>query len=169
MIRFSAPFFFIILLSFSVFPLFSQQIEVEFEASSRFGKVKGKFSNPRLELTAKQKGSRVEVDINTLETGNRMRDNHLKEEDFLNSKEFPKAIFILESLEPKDEIHLRAKGNLTIRNITKEVSFLVQKTENLKKMQGELEINRFDFNVKYDGWVNPISEKVLIKFTITLE
>jgi polyisoprenoid-binding protein YceI len=57
---------------------------------------------------------------------------------------------------------------LTIKNVTKEISFQLSQTQDKAKVYiGTTEINRFDFGVNYDSMINKISEKVLIHFKIT--
>ncbi len=58
-----------------------------------------------------------EADINSIETGVEQRDGHLKGDDFFNAEKFPKLTFDSTRFDGSKLV-----GNLTIRDITKEVS-----------------------------------------------
>jgi len=160
-------FVFLFVLVFS-FPIFTQTIEVSFVADSRFGKVNGKFTKSQIQVSKDEKTAQVSVDISSLQTGNSLRDRHLLGEDFFYVEKYPTANFILESLTPIGENLFRGSGKLTIKNVTKEISFQLSQTQDKAKVYiGTTEINRFDFGVNYDSIINKISEKVLIHFKIT--
>lgn len=59
-------------------------------------------------------------DINSLETGSTDRDNHLKSADFFDIEKYPEMSFKTTSIE-KDGSDYVVKGNLTIKDVTKEV------------------------------------------------
>ncbi len=59
-------------------------------------------------------------DINSIETGNSDRDQHLKGEDFFDAEKYPTIIFKSASVE-KDGDDYVVKGDLTIRDVTKAV------------------------------------------------
>ncbi|RZK43715.1 MAG: polyisoprenoid-binding protein [Pedobacter sp.] len=59
-------------------------------------------------------------DINTLDTGNNDRDNHLKSGDFFDAEKFPTMDFKSTSVE-KDGDDYIIKGDLTIKDTTKPV------------------------------------------------
>ncbi|RZM28386.1 MAG: polyisoprenoid-binding protein [Pedobacter sp.] len=64
-------------------------------------------------------------DLNTIETGNKDRDNHLKSGDFFDAEQFPKITFESTSLE-KDGDDYVLKGNLTIKDTTKPVKLTAE-------------------------------------------
>ncbi len=59
-------------------------------------------------------------DLNTIETGNKDRDNHLKSGDFFDAEQFPKITFASTGL-TKDGDDYVLTGNLTIKDTTKPV------------------------------------------------
>lgn len=59
-------------------------------------------------------------DINSLDTGNTDRDNHLKSEDFFDGEQFPHIAFESKSVEKDGENYL-VKGDLTIKGQTKPI------------------------------------------------
>ena len=100
-----------------------------------------------------------EVDVNSINTDNSMRDNHLKSDDFFNAAEFPKMKFVSTSFKKKSGNNYTLTGDLTIRNITKKVSFTVVYGGTTKDGYGNTkagfratgQINRFDYNLKWNS------------------
>lgn len=66
----------------------------------------------------------AELDLNTISTGLAQRDGHLKSADFFDVEKFPKMTFKSTSVEKKDESNFIIKGNLTIKETTKEVEVM---------------------------------------------
>jgi polyisoprenoid-binding protein YceI len=60
------------------------------------------------------------ADIDSLDTNNPQRDNHLKSPDFFDAVEYPQLHFIGTKYEPTND-QVKLHGNLTIRDITKPV------------------------------------------------
>ncbi|HEY5614567.1 MAG TPA: YceI family protein [Bacteroidota bacterium] len=102
----------------------------------------------------------VEAVIKTasINTDNERRDNHLKSDDFFNAEQFPEVKFVSTGFEKTSENTYKIKGNITIRDITKPVSFDAEilGTLNDKQMgvrtgwKATTEINRFDFGLKWN-------------------
>ncbi|MDZ7808777.1 MAG: YceI family protein [Gracilimonas sp.] len=62
-----------------------------------------------------------EASINSIETGNEDRDNHLKSNDFFNAAEYPKMIFESTSFKKTGDGEYKLIGDLTIRDNTRKV------------------------------------------------
>jgi polyisoprenoid-binding protein YceI len=89
-------------------------------------KVRGRFTrwNAKLQLdTANLTRSAVEVDIEaaSIETGVADRDNHLRSPDFLDVQKYPALTYRSRRVETPSKDRLRVVGDLTIRNVTREV------------------------------------------------
>ena len=92
------------------------------------------------------------VQIASINTGTEMRDNHLKTADFFDAKTYPTMKFKMTGFRNGKLI-----GNLTIKDITKEVVFDYVKGKTVVDPWGKAkagfgligEINRFDFNINY--------------------
>jgi polyisoprenoid-binding protein YceI len=75
---------------------------------------------------AKSKG-KVTVDLTHLKTGIDLRDEHLRSETWLNTEEYPDAIFKLEkisganSLSDGKETDVKLHGTFTVHGVTKEI------------------------------------------------
>lgn len=108
------------------------------------------FSNAKIDF---------EVDVNSINTDNSMRDDHLKSDDFFNAAEFPKMKFVSTSFKKKSGNNYTLVGDLTIRNITKKVTFDVVYGGTTKDGYGNTKagfratgkINRFDYNLKWNS------------------
>ncbi len=81
----------------------------------------GTFEGTIDEENGSVKGVSVEIDMNSLTTGNEQRDGHLRSADFFDVANFPKATFSLTKF-TRDGDDISAEGDLTIRGITKPVT-----------------------------------------------
>lgn len=63
------------------------------------------------------------VDVASVNTDNGMRDDHLKGDDFFNVAKFPKMTFVSKSMKPLGGNKYQLIGDLTIRDVTKSVTF----------------------------------------------
>ena len=94
-------------------------------------KVRGHFSkwNATLALdTADLSRSSVEVEIEaaSIETGVGDRDAHLKSPDFLDAQKYPTLRYRSRRVEVVSKERLRVVGDLTIRDVTREVTLEVE-------------------------------------------
>jgi polyisoprenoid-binding protein YceI len=101
------------------------------------------------------------ADVNSINTDNEARDKHLKSDDFFNAEKFPKLIFKGKSFKKVGEKNYKLVGDLTIRDVTKEVSLDVIYNGSVKDPWGNIkagfkikgEINRFDYNLKWNALI----------------
>ena len=97
------------------------------------------------------------VDVTSINTDNERRDTHLKSDDFFNAEKFPQMKFESTSFQPQGGNKYKLNGNLTIRDVTKPITFDVTYGGELKSTRGSTlgfkatgTINRFDYNLKWD-------------------
>ena len=97
------------------------------------------------------------IKVGSLSTDNGMRDNHLKSDDFFNAEKYPEINFKSTSFEKLSETKYKITGDLTIRDVTKNVTFDAVLNGTLKTNRGLLSawnatttINRFDYNLKWN-------------------
>jgi polyisoprenoid-binding protein YceI len=97
------------------------------------------------------------VDVNSINTDNENRDKHLKSDDFFNAEKFPQMKFESTSFTSLGNNKYKLAGNLTIRDVTKPVTFDVTYggTANMGKtvksgFKAKTTINRFDYGLKWD-------------------
>lgn len=96
------------------------------------------------------------VDVNSINTDNDMRDNHLKSDEFLNAAKYPQMKFVSTSFTPLGDNKYKLVGNLSIRDVTKSVTFDVKYGGTVTAMGGThagfkatTRIDRFDYNLKW--------------------
>jgi polyisoprenoid-binding protein YceI len=92
----------------------------------------------------------VHIDASSVNTGNDMRDNHLRAGDFFDVKNYPQIRFVSAKVSAtKKNGTLFVSGKLTMKGITKEISFpfTAQPIQDGYLFNGEFMINRRDFKV----------------------
>jgi polyisoprenoid-binding protein YceI len=62
----------------------------------------------------------------SVSTGAQQRDDHLRSADFFESEKYPEMRFVLSSVQKKDDSNYVARGDLTIREITRPVELSVE-------------------------------------------
>jgi polyisoprenoid-binding protein YceI len=66
------------------------------------------------------------ANIDSIDTRNEQRDAHLKSDDFFNAEAFPQMVFESTSFSKKENGNFHMTGNMTIRDITKEIEMDVE-------------------------------------------
>lgn len=90
------------------------------------------------------------IEVSSINTGIDMRDNHLRQEEYFDAKNYPTIKFVSTKVTPSNKSGiLYIFGRLTIKNITREISFPFKTTaqEGGYVFSGEFKINRRDFKV----------------------
>lgn len=158
---------------------YAQQIDannsfVEFEIGNMiFSSVEGKISgmtgavnfNPSNLNNSK---FNVCIDPSTVNTDNESRDEHLKNEDFFDITAYTTVCFVSSKIEKKGA-GFQTTGKLTLYDTTRDA--VIQFSKNGKKLEGTMEINRFDYNLgvkEYDG-TKMVDDMVEIRIVCTLQ
>ncbi|QEC67692.1 YceI family protein [Panacibacter ginsenosidivorans] len=127
------------------------------EVEGTFKKFNGSISTPNTDFT--DAAVDFAVDINSISTDNEMRDNHLKSDDFFNAAQYPNMTFKSTSFKKVSGNKYQLKGNLTIRNVTRPVTFDVSYGGSMKDPYGNIKagfkatttIDRFNYNLKWNS------------------
>lgn len=90
--------------------------------------VKGEFKEFEASLISEDDNfkhaiAKARIHVDSISTNNVDRDGHLKSADFFETEKYPTIDFTSTSIEKYDDENGKLKGNLTIKGITKEVSF----------------------------------------------
>jgi polyisoprenoid-binding protein YceI len=127
------------------------------EVEGQFKTFTGTMTSTKPDFT----GSTVDfsVDVNSISTDNDMRDTHLKSDDFFNAEKFPKMTFKSTSFKKVSGNKYALTGNLTLRDVTKSVTFDVTYGGTAKDGYGNTKagfkatavINRFDYGLKWSA------------------
>jgi len=108
----------------------------------------------------------VDIDANTINTDNSMRDGHLRGEDYFDVKKHPRIRLMSTRISATDkkDVYL-FNGKLTIKNTTKDVSFQFQpaKSNDGYQFKGVFTIKRKDFDV---GGTSTISNELEVHLNI---
>lgn len=120
------------------------------------------------------------VDVASIDTDEPKRDDHLRSDDFFNAEEFPKMTFKSKEFKKVDGNNYKLVGDLTIRDVTKEVELDVKYNGMVKDPWGNTKagfkltgtINRFDYNLNWNKLLETgglvVSEEVDIVCNIQL-
>ncbi len=100
-----------------------------------------------------------EADVNSISTNNADRDGHLKSDDFFSAEKFPTLNFTSTSFKSNGGSDYSLTGDLTIRDITKSVTFPVEyggtATDPYGQVKSGFEIagkfNRSDFGLTWSA------------------
>jgi polyisoprenoid-binding protein YceI len=90
----------------------------------------------------------VTVEVSTINTDNKKRDNHLQAADFFDAARYPAIRISGKPLLVKGNAYI-LKGNLTIKDVTKPIEIPFTLTPRVRGFffEGAFSINRLDFNV----------------------
>jgi len=99
------------------------------------------------------------IDVNSIDTNQPHRDEHLLSSDFFESAAYPKIKFQSTSFTKESEGDYKMTGNLTIKEVTKPVVLNVEYGGSQKDMYGNIKhgfeitgkINRKDFGMSYNA------------------
>ncbi|MFM7079977.1 MAG: YceI family protein [Bacteroidota bacterium] len=98
------------------------------------------------------------IKVNSIDTDNEMRDNHLKSDDFFNAEKFPEMNFKGKQMKAAGKGKYKLTGDLTIRDVTKTIVLDVVYAGTTKDPWGNTKagfkitgkINRFDYGLKWN-------------------
>ncbi len=110
---------------------------------------KADFTDAKITFTA---------DVASVNTSVEMRDKHLRSDDFFSAEKYPKMTFVSSSFNKVKGNVYKLMGQLTIKDVTKNVIFDVVHGGTITDQKGNTKagflattkINRLDYNVNYD-------------------
>lgn len=99
------------------------------------------------------------ADVDSVSTNNEQRDQHLKSDDFFNAEKFPELKFESTRISKTGEGEYDVTGNLTIRDVTKEVTMKAVHGGTIVGLTGKPtagfeiagKVNRKEFGLNFDG------------------
>lgn len=145
-------------------------------------KVTGRFADYQASVVMdpeKQEFKSMEASIKTasIQTNELKRDDHLKSPDFFDSEKFPAITFKMKSYKKQGDQYV-AVGDLTIRDVTKEVTLTGSFNGTVKDFRGDTRagfsaegtIDRKDFGLTWnkivDNNVLVVGDKVKLKLEV---
>jgi polyisoprenoid-binding protein YceI len=122
----------------------------------------------------------VTIPVSKIDTGIAARDGHLRSGDFFHTEQFPIARFQSKTVKKIDATNLVVVGDLTIKDITKEVEVAVELTGQISRpsmktgamedvigFHGTAEIDRTDFGLNWN--VDLPGNQVLVGHQVKIE
>src|ERR1700744_3037890 len=99
------------------------------------------------------------LDIDSIDTNQSQRDEHLKSAEFFDAAQYPQITFKSTSFKKTDDDEYKLEGDLTIKGITKPVSLEAEYGGQTNDFYGNTKagfevtgkINRKEFGLTYDG------------------
>ncbi|RIJ64396.1 YceI family protein [Rummeliibacillus sp. POC4] len=69
---------------------------------------------------------KFDIDVNSINSNNADRDNHLKSADFFDAEQFPKMTFVATDIKSEGAGEYKLTGDFTVKGVTKSVTFDVE-------------------------------------------
>lgn len=164
--------------------------EVNFVTKHFFTPVRGSFQSFDVDLAydaerPENSSVRVSIDVGSVATGNERRDDHLRTADWFDAERWPTMTFQSTSVRRVGEDRLLATGDLTIRDVTRQVELPITVLgvqnipEQMREMLGgaqqvasfeaELNIDRRAFGVGTGSWAQTAIVGGDVQIQIALE
>jgi polyisoprenoid-binding protein YceI len=117
--------------------------------------------------------------VASIDTRNADRDAHLRTNDFFAMDEYPEILFESTSVEPVDDTTFRVTGDLTIRGVTRPLTFDLEYNgsaidpfgNHRVGFEGSVPVNRKDWGITWNAPLELggviISDKVTLEFDIS--
>jgi polyisoprenoid-binding protein YceI len=115
----------------------------------------------------------LEIDANSVDTGNNQRDDHLRNPDFFNTRQFPKITFKSTRVRKINDTTVEVQGDLTMRGVTRPITARVTYTGKGRNQRGQeiigfettFTIRRSQFNINY-GLNGGLDDEVRVTFAV---
>lgn len=100
----------------------------------------------------------ITIDVNSINTDNEKRDQHLKSDDFFNAEKFPNIKFVGKSMKKVSDNKYKLIGDFTMRDVTKQIELDVTFNGIIKDSWGNQRagfklkgtINRMDYGLSWN-------------------
>jgi polyisoprenoid-binding protein YceI len=121
----------------------------------------------------------VTIKVASIDTRNEQRDGHLRTNDFLEVEQYPEITFVSTAVEHEGGNDFQVTGDLTIKGVTKSITFPLEFQGAVKDpfgndrigFEGSVVINRKDWGITWNAALETggvlVSEKVTLEFEIS--
>ncbi len=118
----------------------------------------------------------VSIDTGSLDTGDKERDDTLKQAELLDPAKFPKARFVSSKITLVGAGRFEAQGKLTIRDVTKDIKLPItfqtkdEKGKQMGFLTGRYSLKRLEYGVGQGDWKSTewVKYDVLVTFSLKL-
>ena len=137
---------------------------VTFKIRHFFSKVTGTFDEFQGTIIVDRQNmisneTQATLEINSINTRNAKRDDHLKSPVFFDAAKYPQIMFKSKKWKKKDETQFEVMGDLSMHGVTKEVVLIVKSTgfgEGMDKTylsgwEASTTVKKSDFGITYGG------------------
>lgn len=119
------------------------------------------------------------IKVDSIDTRNSDRDNHLRTNDFFDMANYPEITFVSTAVTKTDDDEYEVTGDLTIKDTTRSVTIELELSgpamdpfENQRiGLEGELKVNRKDWGLNWNAPLAAggvlVSEKVTLEFEVS--
>ena len=123
--------------------------------------------------------ARLTVEAASIDTRSADRDAHLRSNDFFEMETYPQITFASTTVEPVDATTFRVTGDLTIKDVTRPVTFDLEYTGTAVDpfgnrrlgLEGSVVVNRKDWGLTWNAPLDTggvlVSEKVTLEFEVS--
>ena len=121
----------------------------------------------------------VSIPVESVNTRNDRRDNHLLSDDFFNAEQWPSIQFVSNSIEQTGDTQFVAKGEMTIRDVTREfelpfellgvMDHPMQENTRVAGIVANAELMRTDYGVGVGDWAATAVVGDRVNITLNLE
>lgn len=94
--------------------------------------------------------------------------NHLKDPDFFDVANFPKANIVITNVEYHDQTRMKVYADLTIKGITKPIFFQAEVDFETKQMTTKFKIDRMKWEISYNSDIKDSAISDAIGFEVKL-
>ncbi|MFG1874384.1 YceI family protein [Sphaerisporangium sp. NPDC049003] len=121
----------------------------------------------------------VTIQVASVDTRNEQRDGHLRTNDFFDAPTFPVITFASTAVEQVGATEFQVTGDLTIKDVTREVTIDFEYTGSAKDafgaervgFEGRTVVKRKDFGINFNALLETggvmVSEKITLEFDIS--
>ncbi len=110
------------------------------------------------------------VDVMSVTTGSSDADDLLKEKDFFDAKQYPRATFTSKTISSSGGAQFQARGNFTLKGHSAElvIPFTARTETNGLRIDGRFPISRQAYKVGAGQWADPglLADEVQIRFSL---
>lgn len=159
------------LLVFSAFSVVSTQWNISNDysitfstdhASGKFEKISGTIHFNENDLA--KSSFNLQVEVQSIATGNFLKNSHAKGKKWFESDKYPKISFVTTKIS-KSTNGFIASGNLTMKNVTKSIEIPFQFKNNV--FSGKFSVNRMDYNIgSMEGMSKKVGNKIDLEVSI---
>ena len=121
----------------------------------------------------------VTFQIDSISTGQKQRDEHLRTNDFFDAPTYPTGRFVTTSVKKVDDETYETTGDLTLKDVTKPVTITWEFTGAAKDpfgnvragFEGKAVISRKDWGIEYNAALETggvlVSDKITLEFDVS--